>query len=103
MLESLGAPPPQPGSGPAPGITRSKAEGKPGKETDGKAKQRRKLGVGVTQLEWREVHHDSFWMVLNGVAGREERQRMGNCFPPPSPQIFIAFKSPGLTQGLAAS
>lgn len=90
-----------PGSGPALGITRSKAEGKPGRETDGKAKQRRKPGVGVTQLEWREVHHDSFWMGLNGEAGREERQRRWEIASPP--QIFIAVKSPGLTQGLAAS
>lgn len=57
--------------------------------------------MGVTQLEWREVHHDSFWMGLNGEAGREERQRRWEIASPP--QIFIAVKSPGLTQGLAAS
>lgn len=71
-----------PGSGPALGITRSKTEGKPGRETDGKAKQRRKPGVGVTQPEWREVHHDSFWMGLNGEAGWEERE--DGKLPPPN-------------------
>lgn len=101
MLGSLRGPPPPLGSGPAPGIARAEAEGKPGRETDGKAKQRRKLGVGVTQLEWREVHHDSFWKVLNGEAGREERQRGWEIASPP--HIFIAVKSAGLTQGLAAS
>lgn len=35
-----------------PASPRSKTDGKPGRETDGKAQQRRKLGVGVTQLEW---------------------------------------------------
>lgn len=43
-----------PGSGPALGISRAKTEEKPARETDGKAKQRRKPGVGVTQPEWRE-------------------------------------------------
>lgn len=38
-----------PGLGPDPGVARSKTKGKPGRETDGKAPQRRKPGVGVTQ------------------------------------------------------
>ena len=42
-----GSPPPQ-----LPASPRSKTEGKPGRETDGKAQQRRKPGVRVTQLEW---------------------------------------------------
>ena len=40
-------PPPQ-----LPASPRSKTEGTPGRETDGKAQQRRKPGVGVTQLKW---------------------------------------------------
>lgn len=52
----------------------------------------------MTQPEQREVHHDSFWMGLNGEAGWEEGK--DGKLPPP---IFIALKSPGLTEGLAAS
>lgn len=37
----------------SPGVARSKTEGKPRRETDGKAQQRKKPGAWVTQPEWR--------------------------------------------------
>lgn len=76
------------GSGPTLGVAGSQMQRKAGRETDGKARQRRKLGVGVTQPEWR-----------GQGAGWGERQGGEGI----GPRIFIAPVWPGLTQGLAAS
>lgn len=72
-----------PGLGPAPDIGRSKTKGKPGRETDGKALQRRKLGVGVTQ----QTERGALRFILDGSKwgsrmGRKNRED-GRLLPRP--------------------